>query len=93
MGGFFPLADAHAKNRSGSPRSQEGKSLPIHEYVMGYHVAKHTRRQCGGLECKSKPLRWTVKNVNGVVSAPEASRVELRLYLVCSTPVEPVASL
>ena len=61
MGGIFPLADAHAKNQSGSPR--EGKSLPIHEYAMGYHgsncatmVANSsncaTLRQCGGLECK-----------------------------------------
>ena len=55
MGGIFPLADAHAKNQSGSPR--EGKSLPIHENAMGYHgsncATKHTLRQCGGLECTS----------------------------------------
>ena len=30
---------------------------------MGYHgsncATKHTQRQCGGLECRSKPIRWT----------------------------------
>ena len=54
MGGFFPLADAHAK--IGLARletdlcSQEGKSLPIHEYAIMVAIVatKHTLRQCGG---------------------------------------------
>ena len=35
--------------------SQEGKSLPIHEYAIMVAIVatKDTLRRCGGLECRS----------------------------------------
>ena len=61
LGGFFPLADAVWLASKLDLCSQEGKSMSI--YAMGYHgsncATKHTQRQCGGPEYRSKPSRWT----------------------------------